>query len=144
MKRVFNTNYNHQSLDFALFILRVGVSCFVLTHGWGKLSKVLSGAEIQFADPISLGMETSFYLVIFAEVICAVLLLIGLATRLALIPLIINMTVIVFVVHFHEGFQKMELPSTYLLVFLFLMFTGPGRYSIDNVISRRGNRRRTF
>ena len=144
MKRVFNTNYNHRSLDFALFILRVGASCFILTHGWSKVSKVLSGAEIQFADPIGLGMVTSFYLVIFAEVICAVLLLIGLATRLALIPLIINMAVVVFVVQFNEGFQKMELPAFYLLVFVFLMFAGPGRYSIDNVISRRGNRRRTF
>jgi len=144
MKRVFNTNYNHQSLDFALFMLRVGASCFILTHGWSKLSKVLSGAEIQFADPIGLGMEISFYLVIFAEVICAVLLLIGLATRLALIPLIINMAVIVFMVHFQEGFQKIELPAFYLLVFLFLMFSGPGRYSIDNVINRRGNRRLTF
>jgi putative oxidoreductase len=144
MKRIFNTNYNHQSLDFALFILRVGVSCFVMTHGIAKLSSLMSGAEIQFADPIGLGMKTSFYLAIFAEVLCAVLLLFGLLTRLALIPLIITMVVAVFVVHPPDGFQKMELPGLYLLVFVFLMFSGPGRYSIDNVISRKTNRRRVF
>jgi putative oxidoreductase len=144
MKRIFNTNYNHQSLDVALFILRVGVACLILTHGWAKLSVVLSGGEIQFGDPIGLGMVTSFYLAIFAEFFCSLLLILGLATRLVLIPLIITMAVAVFIVHPPDGFQKMELPGLYLLVFVFLMFSGPGKFSIDSVISRNANRRRTF
>ncbi|MET3113759.1 putative oxidoreductase [Pedobacter sp. CG_S7] len=144
MKRVFNTNYNHQSLDFALFLLRIGVACFILTHGLGKLSVVLSGAEIQFGDPIGLGMKFSFYFAIFAEVLCSVFLIIGLATRFALIPLIITMAVAVFVVHPPDGFQKMELPGLYLMVFVFLMFAGPGKFSIDSVISKRTNSRLTF
>jgi len=144
MKSIFNTNYNHQGLDVALFILRVGVACLMMTHGWGKLSTVLSGAEIQFGDPIGLGMKTSFYLAIFAEFICSLLLILGLATRLILIPLMITMAVAVFVVHPPDGFQKMELPALYLLVFFFLMISGPGKFSIDSVISRNTNRRRTF
>lgn len=144
MKSIFNTNYNHQGLDVALFILRVGAACLLMTHGWAKLSTVLSGAEIQFADPIGLGMKTSFYLAIFAEFFCSLLLILGLATRLVLIPLMINMAVIVFIVHPADGFQKMELPALYLLVFFFLMFSGPGKFSIDSVISRNANRRRTF
>jgi len=143
MKRVFNTNYNHQSLDFALFLLRIGVACFMLTHGLAKLSVVLSGAEIQFGDPIGLGVKLSFYLAVFAEVLCSVLLIIGLATRFALIPLIITMAVAVFVVHPPDGFKGMELPGLYLMVFVFLMFAGPGRFSIDSLISRT-NRRLTF
>jgi putative oxidoreductase len=144
MKTIFNTNYNHTTLDIFLLILRVGVSCLMLTHGMAKLGVALSGAEIQFGDPIGVGMKTSFYLAIFSEVICAVLLILGLCTRLVVIPLIVTMVVAAFVVHPPDGFQKMELPILYLLNFVFLLFVGPGRFSIDNVISRSTNRRRTF
>jgi putative oxidoreductase len=144
MKRIFNTNYNHQSLDFGLLILRVGFAAIILTHGWGKLSVVLSGAEIQFGDPIGLGMATSFYLAIFAEVFCAILVMLGLFTRLALIPLIITMAVACFVVHSADPFSKQEPSLMFLIAFVFLLFSGPGRFSIDSIIARRTNRRRTF
>lgn len=144
MKRIFNTNYNHQSLDFAILIFRVGISSFLLYHGLGKLNTVLSGAEIQFLDPIGLGIKTSFYLTVFAEVICSILLFLGLATRFALIPLIITMLVAVFIVHVPDGFQKQELGGLYLLGFVFLMFSGPGKYSIDSIISKQVNKRRSY
>ncbi|WP_432711872.1 DoxX family protein [Pedobacter sp.] len=144
MKRIFNTNYNHDSLDFGLFLLRVVAACFMMSHGYAKLTTALTGAEIQFADPIGVGVALSFYLAIFAEFFCSILLLLGLATRLALLPLIVTMAVVVFLVHFHEGFQKMELPAMYLVTYVFLLFSGPGKYSIDSVISKNANRRRTF
>ena len=144
MKRIFNTNYNHQSLDLALLILRVGASWLMLTHGWGKVNMVMSGGAIQFADPIGLGMATSLYLAIFAEILCSLLLILGFATRLVVLPLIVTMAIAVFVVHPPDGLQKMELPGLYLLVYIFLLFSGPGRISIDSLISRNKNRRRTF
>ncbi len=144
MKNLFNTNYSHTTLDVFFFMLRVGTACLMLTHGMSKLGVLLGGAEIQFGDPIGLGMKTSFYLAIFAEVICAAVLILGLATRFVLIPLIITMAVAAFVVHPVDGFQRMELPMLYLLVFVFLLFTGPGRFSLDSLISRSANRRRTF
>lgn len=142
MKRIFNTNYNHQSLDFALLLLRGVISIFILSHGLVKLNTLLSGAEIQFGDPIGLGVKTSFYLTIFAEVICSILLFLGLATRLALIPLIVTMVVAVFVVHMPDGFSKQELAGLYLLVFVFLLFSGAGRFSVDSLIGKRTGRRR--
>ena len=144
MKRIFNTNYNHQSLDFGLLILRVGFAAIMLTHGWSKLGVVLSGAEVQFADPIGLGMVTSFYLAIFAEFFCAILVILGLFTRLALIPLIITMAVVVFVVHSADPFAKQEAGLMFLIAFVFLLFSGPGRFSVDSIIARKNNRRRTF
>jgi putative oxidoreductase len=144
MKRIFNTNYNHQSLDFGLLILRIGFAAIMITHGWGKLNMVLSGAEIQFADPIGIGMVPSFYLTIFAEFFCSVLVILGLFTRLALIPLMITMAVACFVVHAADPFSKQEPSLMLLIAFLFLMFSGPGRYSIDHIIARRTNKRRTF
>lgn len=142
MKRIFNTNYNHQALDFALLLLRVVISVFMLTHGLAKLNVLLSGAEIKFGDPIGLGVKTSFYLTVFAEVVCSVLLFLGLATRLALIPLVVTMVVAVFVVHVPDGFAMQETGALYLLVFVFLLFSGAGRFSIDSLIGKRTGRRR--
>jgi putative oxidoreductase len=136
MKRLFNTNFNHEAVHFMLLVLRVGIAAFMMVHGYQKLSWLTAGGEIQFGDPIGLGQATSLYLAVFAEFFCSVFLLIGLGTRLALIPLIITMSVAVFIVHAPDGFDKKEMGLHYLLVYAFLLVSGPGKYSIDSVISK--------
>jgi putative oxidoreductase len=140
MKRIFNTNYNHQYLDLALLILRVGISIFMFTHGLPKLSGLLDGGEVQFMDPIGLGILPSLLLAIFAEVVCSVFVLFGLGTRLAVIPLIITMLVAIFIAHADDGFGKQEMAAHYLLVYLVLLITGSGKMSFDYLISRKLNR----
>jgi len=141
MKRIFNTSSNQTVVNAALLILRIGIACFMLTHGWPKLMKLLAGGEIQFLDPFGLGATASFVLAIFAEVLCSFLLLLGLATRWATIPLIITMLVAIFVAHAADGFQKQELPGHYVLVYLFLLLVGPGKYSLDYFIGRKLSRK---
>jgi putative oxidoreductase len=70
------------------------------------------------------------------------LLILGLATRLAIIPLIILMIVAVFIVHGNDGFEKQEIGLLFLVAYLFLLVTGPGKYSIDRFISPSSGRRR--
>lgn len=137
MKRLFNTNFNNESMHFMLLVLRIGIASFMLVHGAEKLSTITAGGEIQFGDPIGVGVATSFYLTVFAEFFCSVFLLLGFATRLAAVPLIITMLVAVFIVHAADGFDKKELGLHYLLVYVFLFVAGPGKYSIDQLISRR-------
>lgn len=141
MKRIFNTSSNQTVVNAALLILRIGIACFMLTHGWPKLMKLLAGGEIQFLDPFGLGATASFVLAIFAEVLCSFLLLFGLATRWETIPLIITMLVAIFVAHAADGFQKQELPGHYVLVYLFLLLVGPGKYSLDYFIGRKLSRK---
>lgn len=141
MKKLFNTNFNNEGVHFMLLILRVAFAIFMITHGYGKLVMITSGAEIQFGDPIGLGTTTSLYLTVFAEFFCSILLLLGLATRLALIPLIITMIVAVFVVHAADDFATKEMGFHFLVVYLFLLVSGPGKYSIDQFISNSGRRR---
>jgi len=122
--------------DTALLIFRVGVSLMMMTHGW---SKILNFSErlSTFPDPLGIGSALSLQLVIFAEFFCAILVALGFATRLALIPLIINMLVISFVVHAGDGFSEKELALFFLLSWIFLMLRGPGMYSMDGQILRR-------
>ncbi|MFO7823395.1 MAG: DoxX family protein [Cyclobacterium sp.] len=122
--------------DVALLFLRVGASVMLLTHGWSKITNYSERLN-SFADPIGLGPSLSLQLVIFAEVFCAIFLILGFMSRIFLIPLIINMAVIAFISHGDDPFNRQELPLLYLLVFVVLMLMGPGKISLDGQILKR-------
>ena len=119
------------SADFGVLILRVGISALMLTHGFAKLQGFLGG-ERSFADPIGIGETLSYILTIGAEFGCSILLILGLFTRAALVPLIFTMIVVAFVVHGDDPFSKKEHAISFLIVYLTLFFTGPGKYSVDS------------
>jgi len=122
------------SPDLAILFLRIGTACLVMTHGIPKLLKIING-DFSFGDPLGLGSAVSLVLATFAEVICAIFVLIGLWTRLATIPLIFTFIVIVFVVYAGDPFGDKELPLFFLIAFLSLFLTGAGKYSIDAKIN---------
>ena len=122
--------------NVGLLILRVSTGLIMLfAHGWGKLIKFSSIAP-QFADPIGVGPTVSLALAVFAEVFCAVAVIIGLKTRWAVVPLIITMIVAVGIVHGSDPWGKKELGIMYMISFLVLFFTGPGKYSVDGVMGK--------
>ncbi|MFG0263190.1 MAG: DoxX family protein [Novipirellula sp. JB048] len=120
-----------------LLILRVGIGVLMLVHGIAKVKGFGELAE-QFPDPIGLGSRLSLILAIGAEVGCSLLLIVGFATRLALLPLVITMSVALFIVHQEDPWKVKELAATFLLVYLSLLVTGPGRFSIDRGCCGRG------
>lgn len=137
MKKLFNTLIHPNQIHILLLILRITVAVFMLTHGWPKLQRLFSGEEIQFADPFGLGATISLVLVVFAEFLCSILIGIGLATRLATIPLIITMLVAAFVSHGADPFARKELALFYLLIYVVLAIAGSGKYSADRIFSRK-------
>ena len=104
-------------IDLSLLLVRLAAGGFMFTHGFGKLQKLVNG-NFEFGDPIGLGPEISLGLTVFAEILCAFLVLVGLFTRLAVIPLIITMLVAVFIVHADHDFGKKELGLFYLINYL--------------------------
>ncbi|WP_025763281.1 DoxX family protein [Dyadobacter tibetensis] len=119
--------------DTGLLFLRSGISLLMMGHGLQKLMGYLDGKRT-FADPIGMGQEATLMMAIFVEMICSILLILGLFTRAILIPLLITMVVIVFVVHAPDEFKVKEPAFMYGLVYLALLFTGPGRYSVDQML----------
>ena len=123
--------------DAGLLLLRATAGLLMLTqHGWGKLQSYSDKADT-WADPIGLGGPTSLALAIFAEVFCSLLVSIGLATRLAAIPLVITMLVAAGIVHWDDPFGKKEFALLFLVPFLTLILTGAGRYSVDGWLENR-------
>lgn len=121
------------SLDLGLLLIRLVAAGAMLTHGWPKLQKALAGST-QFADPIGVGPELTLYLAVFAEVICPILVILGFATRVAVIPLIATMLVAFFIVHSADPFGVKESSFIFLGIFTMLFLTGPGKYSVDHSI----------
>lgn len=124
------------TLDWGLLFLRVGAGLLMAVHGWGKLQMLLSG-NVQFADPIGIGEMPSLILAVFAELVCALLVVIGFKVRWASIPVAITMLVAAFIVHGTDPWQKKELAVVYAVIFIALVLTGGGRYSVDGNLARR-------
>ncbi|MCX7549896.1 DoxX family protein [Xanthomarina sp. F2636L] len=116
--------------DLALLIARLGFGGFMLTHGIPKIERLFS-SPIEFGDPIGVGPTLSLILALIGEVIAPILIIIGLKTKLAAIPAAITMFVAAFIVHAPDDFGTKEKALLYLVGFLVIFLTGPGKYAID-------------
>ena len=120
-----------------LLLLRIGASALMIyLHGWPKLVTFPEGRN-KFPELIGLGSETGLVLAIFAEIICSMLLIFGLYTRLAVIPLAFTMIVAAFVVNADAAFIVKEKGMLYLTVYLFFLVVGAGKYSIDHLLYQK-------
>lgn len=137
--------------SLGLLVIRVVLAAFMMTHGWGKVEMVFAGNFEQFADPIGLGKPLSLILAAGAEFVCAFLVLIGAATRLAAAPLVFTMLIAAFVAHFSDPLTSGEAARLFFsgatkypaakqpalmfaAVFFGLIFTGAGKFSVDGMV----------
>jgi putative oxidoreductase len=133
---MFSTKFNDTLAGLGLLILRFVSGGMMLTHGYQKLMK-LAELKSGFPDPLGVGHDISLYLTLFAELVCAALLLIGLFTRLALLPLLVTMIVAFFIIHAKDPLGDKELALFYLTAYTTLFFTGAGKYSMDKVVFKK-------
>src|SRR5690606_38028389 len=123
-------------LNIALLILRIVLgTMMIINHGWTKVVQY-EMLKTEFFSFLGLGSQFSLILAILAEILCSILLIFGLFTRVALIPLIITMLVAISV-HNWELFGKAEMGFLYLVGFVFLLLVGPGEKSIDYKMSKK-------
>jgi putative oxidoreductase len=118
----------------ALLVLRLWLGLtLMLNHGLSKLKGFDSMAS-GFPDPLKVGHSVSLALVVFAEVVVALLLAAGVVTRFGALVLAINMAVAFFMIHERKlsGGHSGELAFIYLAAFVALFLAGPGRFSLDN------------
>lgn len=120
--------------SFGIFVVRVGFAAMLITHGWAKLRNFDQLAAGGFPDPIGLGSAVAVSLAIFAELVCSAAVLLGFLQRIALIPMIVTMAVAFVVIH-NCSISEGETALLYLIVFVTLYITGPGRISLDHLLS---------
>ena len=135
MKRLLSIKYSAGAFTAAMLFLRLGIGFLMMAHGYDKLLR-FSSIHNTFLNFMGIGSTFSLTLVIFAEFFCSLFLVLGLFTRLSVIPLIITMCVALFQVHHGEVFGKGEIDTLFLTSYIVLLFLGPGRVSVDSMISK--------
>ncbi len=136
MKALFKTG--SLNTDLATLLLRLIVGGLFIRYGW---MKIVNYDQIlpMFGDIIGIGSRLSFNLVIFAEFFCAILVVLGLVTRLAIIPIFITMTVVFFIAHANDPFDAKAIAFIYWLLCFVIFILGSGKYSLDKYIFRQPN-----
>lgn len=132
MKKILNIQPLY--MDSGLLIARVAIAVLMLVHGLPKLAMLVSGETISFPGILGMSPEVSLFLAVFSEVVCSLLILFGLGTRLAVLPLIVTMLVAAFYFHLGDPFSSKEPGLLYILVYVLLLVTGSGKYSLDRLV----------
>jgi putative oxidoreductase len=136
LKQILSTKVSALQANLSLLILRLTVGVLMIPHGYMKLQKFPELQE-KFMDFMGLGKTLSLSLTIGAELVCSILLVIGLFTRFSVVPLLIAMVVAVFKAHNGEVFGDGEHAFLYLATYLVILIAGAGKYSADGLILKK-------
>lgn len=126
--------------DVPLLLIRL-----VLAYGfwgpammkWGNMSGIADWfASMGYPFP-----TLNAYLAGTTELVGAILLFLGLGTRLISLPLMFTMVVAITTVHLGNGFEAgnngFEIPLYYLIMLFTLTVFGSGKFSLDAVVARK-------
>jgi putative oxidoreductase len=152
------TGNDRFATSLALFVLRLILGWVFIYAGAGKLFGAFGGIGIDTWKSV-MGMDAMkmpllppaawAYISACSEFLCGILVLVGLLTRLAALPLIVTMCVAIGKAVGQNGFGGIPHPDgsvdpgyaynlTLIAVSFALLLTGPGLVSIDALLFRRG------
>ena len=121
--------------DYANLLFRLVVGLSLMTHGYSKL--YLKTSFFNYRTHLFFNEETSLALVTFGEFFAPLFVILGLGTRLFSIPIIYTFIIVVFDAHWGDPFTKMEKGILFLISYIYIFLVGPGKISVDNLISKK-------
>ena len=129
--------FSHRGIRMyeGLALIRIVTSIFLIYHGWEVFDQEkMNGyakwlGEMQFTSPLIMGYAGKG-----AELLAGLLLLLGFLTRVAVILLITTMLIITFGIGQGRIFMEEQHPFLFILLGLLFFFTGPGKWSLDEIL----------
>jgi uncharacterized membrane protein YphA (DoxX/SURF4 family) len=124
-----------------LALIRVITGLFMAWHGWevfdgNKMQEYTKWlTDLSFPSPSFMAYAGKV-----SELLSGVLLVLGLLTRLAVIPLAVTMTLICFGMGHGRIFTEDQHPFLFVLLAGVFFFAGPGKWSLDRLLF--GNQRK--
>jgi putative oxidoreductase len=124
----------------ALLLGRLGIGLVFLSTGWGKVHSIPKvTAYFESLHIPAPGFQA--VLVGWSELVCGAALVLGLLTRLAVVPLAVSMIVAILTAKLADlhglfdlvGFEEF----TYLVVLVMIAVLGPGTWSTDHALFKR-------
>lgn len=133
LTRIYPTaNYFH----LTMFLFRVIVSLeLIIVHGLKKAGIGVAEVEL-IPNPLHLPQHLNEYLAIGVNLIAPAFIIIGLLTRLAIIPVLAVILTDFFVLPWNDALLVNDVPFIYSAIFLLILILGPGKYSIDYFINK--------
>lgn len=126
--------------DLGLLFIRIALAVVFIYHGYGKITDIPGTAKM-FQEGLNIPLPMlSATLAALAEFGGGLLVLVGLLTRLATVPMIFTMGVAIFWVHWPTFPLKdhgYEYALVMALVLIGLGLLGPGRLSLDHLLFGR-------
>ncbi|AZF47507.1 DoxX family protein [Pseudomonas sp. R2-7-07] len=112
--------------DVGLLFLRVSGALFLLwVHGLPKLLHYSEQLKL-IEDPFHLGAPITLLLAIFAEVLCPLLIIAGVWTRLACLPILAVLVIALLVVHPEWTLFEGQFGWLLMIIFTSILIAGPG------------------
>jgi putative oxidoreductase len=123
-----------------LLLLRLNMGILFASSGWGKIHDLASVTSF-FTDLHIPFPAFNAVLVATTELVGGLLVLLGLGTRLAAIPLTFTMVIAILTAKLADIGGVVDLATTdeltYGLVLLALVVFGPGKLAVDHLIDKR-------
>ena len=134
---IFPQYCREKLVSFLILAVRLFFGVLFFVHGLDKLMNFSLLSET-YPSFFGLGSYMTLMLAVFSEFCCSLFLIAGLLERIMVLPMIVAMGVAFFDVH-DAMMPEGELSLIYLVMFIILFFTGPGRYSLDYLIDMKYN-----
>lgn len=135
MSKLLSTSYTSGAFNFGALLLRLAMGGLLLPHGYDKLVH-FAQYKGKFINFMGIGTTASLGLTVFAELFCALFVVLGLATRLAAIPPAIAMFVALWKGHNLDIFGEGEHAALFMFGFLVILIIGPGKASVDGAMGK--------
>lgn len=123
-------NTHQGRIDCALLFLRVSAGLLLLVvHGLPKLLN-LQTEMTKIEDPLGLGPAVTLSFAVFAEVLCPLLIALGLFTRLACLPILAVLGVSLTLVHPEWSLAEGQFAWLLTIIFVTLLIGGAGHLAL--------------
>lgn len=124
--------------DFSLLLSRIIAGWRLLAGTWPFVMQKESIGNVQdyFIKMRVPAAEISAYISVYAQFISGLLFIIGLWMRPAALAMLINFIMAIAIVHLHDKIERSFQAWALLAFAILFLFTGAGKISIDQRISK--------
>ena len=134
IKRILHSDLGSPANNIAILIFRILLAMELFrVHGMKKF-QVKNGEREHVPNPLHLPTRMNALVATFSDTVVPFLVMLGVATRLIVLPVIGVTAIGYFVVHRHDDIEVRDVPYVYTLCFLFLLVIGAGTLSIDHYL----------
>ncbi|WPO78323.1 DoxX family protein [Flavobacterium sp. KACC 22761] len=131
IKQILYSDLGSSFNNGALLIFRILLAVELFrVHGMKKF-RVENGQKEHVPNPLHLPENLNGLVATFSDTIIPFFIMLGLGTRLAVLPTIGVTAIGYFVVHKNDSLEVRDVPYMYTLSLLLLLALGAGTYSLD-------------